>query len=143
MNFDNGLRATGCILPGSLHRTGDQHDRRDPPLRTEDPALVQSNQCFHIRSGKCLYKIFNFLLVISCQVRSSVAELLEEWKLSDIALLFLWLQQVYSKRQHQASVFTVSRTAPGLHMLTRDYNKEYCRHKAILKYLLWRSMLCH
>jgi hypothetical protein len=40
VNFDDGLRAPGPLLPDALNGAVDQDDRGDPPLGTEDQALV-------------------------------------------------------------------------------------------------------
>lgn len=40
VNLDDGLGAPGCLLPDALYGAVDQDDRGDPPLRTEDQALV-------------------------------------------------------------------------------------------------------
>src|SRR5260370_24232779 len=40
LNLDECLGAPGCMLPDALNGAVDQDDRGDPPLGTEDQALV-------------------------------------------------------------------------------------------------------
>ena len=40
LNLDDCLGAPGCLLPDALNGAVDQDDRGDPPLGTEDQALV-------------------------------------------------------------------------------------------------------